>query len=44
MQYKPHLKDAVRDKLATLDLSKYKDCMRLLIMGDIDDVMRLIEE
>lgn len=44
MQYKPHLKDAIRDKLATLDLSKYKDSMRPLIMGDIDDVMRLIEE
>ncbi len=39
--YKPNLKDAIRIKLNGLELAKYRDSMQLLIMRDIENVMRI---
>ena len=39
LMYKPELEEKIENKIRTIDLSKYKDSMQLLIKKDIDYII-----
>ena len=41
--YRPELSDALKIKVETIDLSKYKDSMSPLIKKDMDELLKMLK-